>query len=245
MSDRFLKEKNKYHFIFITSETDYFKEYEEKYYKEKMGDKERKKMMYGLQTRVSKVINDKLVQQILKKEKSSRMQIKIKEFDNLKKLVKIFLHKNYPYVSFAYGGFKDIHEQSIKYNIPLLNHDDNCYLCKKSRKRHQKVGFFSKLFKSDLKKDGIHSNSTSLKNLHPQYQSNNQHVNLRLSTPHEEKQKRKNSAFSLGEEDFAISKLHSIKLESNIKNDIIGGDVVENINKIERDSSNLFSIVKY
>lgn len=144
-----MKEKDKYHFILITSETEDYSEFEAKYYKENITEKEKRKMMYGLQTRVYKEINSKLVKQQIKKDKSKRLQIKIKEFDNLKKIINSFMSKNYPYISYVHGGFKEIHEQSLKYNIPLLNHDDSCYICKKNRKKNHKKGFFSKLFKNE------------------------------------------------------------------------------------------------
>jgi hypothetical protein len=117
--------------------------------------------MYGLQTRVNKEINTKLVRQQVKKDKSKRLQLKIKEFDNLKKIITCFMNKNYSYVSFVFGGFKEIHEQSLKYNIPLLNHDDSCYICKKNRKKNNRKGFFSKLFKTDKKKEEFHTIRTS------------------------------------------------------------------------------------
>jgi hypothetical protein len=151
LSYRFLEEKEKYHFIFINSETDYFSEYEEKYYKEKLSEKERPKMTGGLQTKVNKEMNVNLINKILKNDKSKLVQIKIKEYDTMKRLINQFLMKNYPYVSFAYGGFKEIHEMSLKFNIPLLNHDDNCYLCEKNSKKSIKKGFFSKLFTTDKK----------------------------------------------------------------------------------------------
>lgn len=144
-----MKEKDKYHFILITSETEDYSEFEAKYYKENITEKEKRKMMYGLQTRVYKEINSKLVKQQIKKDKSKRLQIKIKEFDNLKKIINSFMSKNYPYISYVHGGFKEIHEQSLKYNIPLLNHDDSCYICKKNKKKNHKKGFFSKLFKNE------------------------------------------------------------------------------------------------
>lgn len=151
LTERFLNEKERYHFIMITSETDYFTEYESKFYQEKISEREKKKMMYGLQTRVSKEINFKIVKSLIKKDKSKRMNLRIKEYDNLKRIITEFIKKNFCYVSYVYGGFKEIHEQSMKYNIPLLNHDDNCYICKKNRKKNQKMGFFAKIFKNDIK----------------------------------------------------------------------------------------------
>lgn len=151
LSDRFINEKEKYHFILITTETDYFSEYEHKFYREKLNEKEKKKMIYGLQTRVSKEINIKILKSHVKKDKSKKVAIRIKELDNLKKLIRSLMKKNYKYISYVHGGFKEIHDQSIKYNIPLLNHDESCHMCKKNQKKNHKVGFFSKLFKNDKK----------------------------------------------------------------------------------------------
>ena len=137
LSERFFHEKDKYHFVLITSESDYFNEYEEKFYKEKITEKEKRKMMYGLQTHIIKEINYKSVKNCLKKDKSKRLQTKLKEFENLKKLVNSLLKKNFTYISFSHGGFKEIHNQSIKLNIPLLNHDESCYLCRKNIKKTQ------------------------------------------------------------------------------------------------------------
>jgi hypothetical protein len=114
-------------------------------------------MMYCLQTKVSKELNSKLVKKCLKKDKSKRFHLKIKEYDNIKKLVEIFLINNFPYVSYVYGGFKDIHDQSLKINIPLLNHEESCYICKKRRKKIQKKGFFEKFFKKDNKSNNVSS----------------------------------------------------------------------------------------
>ena len=122
-------------------------------------------MMYGLQTRVNKEINTKLVRQQIKKDKSKRLQLKIKEFDNLKKIITSFMSKNYSFVSFVFGGFKEIHEQSLKFNIPLLNHDDSCYICKKNRKKNNRKGFFSKLFKNDKKKEPVFQTIRTSENL--------------------------------------------------------------------------------
>lgn len=140
----------------ITSETDYFSEYEEKYYKEIISEKDKRKMMYGLQTKISKEINTKLVSQSIKRDKSKKIPIRIKEFDILRKLIACFLKKNFAYISYVQGGFKDIHEESIKYNIPLLNHDDSCSLCTKTRKKNQNKGFFSNLFRTKIKNE-IHT----------------------------------------------------------------------------------------
>jgi hypothetical protein len=191
LTDRFLKEKDKYHFILITSETDYFVEYENKFYKEKISEIEKKKKLYGLQTRVSKEINLKIVKSLIKKDKSKRLSVRLKEFDNLKKSLLCFMKKNYPYVSYVYGGFKDIHEQSLKYNIPLLNHDENCYICIKNRKKTQKVGFFQKIFSS--KSNYLKIKSILLENYNTESSIKNQISNNRKISQEDQRERGRHS----------------------------------------------------
>ena len=76
------------------------------------------------------------------------------------------LKSNYPYISFAYGGFNAIHELSFKYKISLLNHDPNCDLCKKIKKNSN---FFIKkikaLFKNNTTKEIIESSNNDSNNI--------------------------------------------------------------------------------
>lgn len=116
-----------YHIILLTNETEHFAEYEDQYYKEKISEFEKKFMQYQVQHRVSTVINKKLID--AENKKDAKLLIKIKEYDNLKKLIKCFLVKKFSSISYVYGGFKAVHEHCLKYNIPLLNHNKNCFLC--------------------------------------------------------------------------------------------------------------------
>ena len=121
ITKRFLDDKGNYHFIFMTSKTDYFKSFEDDYYIEKrVVNKNMDKNI-----KVEKEINQNLIEKISKKEK-----YKLKEYDNLKKLLISLLNSNYPYISFCYGGFNEIHKLISKFDIDLLNHDSNCSLCK-------------------------------------------------------------------------------------------------------------------
>jgi len=146
-----LNEREKYHFILITSETDYFREFEEKYYKEKISEQDKKNMLFGLQTRVSKILDPNRIKE-LKKDQSSKCSIdnknKLIEFDNTRRLIRNFVKKNYPYISFIYGGFRKIHDYSLKLKIPLLNHEEKlCFICKNSKRRPEsKKSIFSKIF---------------------------------------------------------------------------------------------------
>lgn len=88
-------------------------------------------MFYGIQSKNYKEIDTKKIKGFLSKNKSKFIQPRLREYDNFRKLIYNFMKKKYKYVSYVYGGFEKIHEESIKYNIPLLNHDENCFLCKK------------------------------------------------------------------------------------------------------------------
>ncbi len=108
-------------------------------------------MTYGIQTKVNKEINLKNLKNYILKKNADKVNMKLKEFDNLKRLVHNFLKKNYKYISFVFGGFADIHDESLKFNIPLLNHDENCRICKKKTKKKKKYSFISKLFGKNKK----------------------------------------------------------------------------------------------
>ena len=146
-----MKEKDKYHFVMIISETDYFSEFEEKYYKNKNSEINKKHQIFGLQTRVSKILDQERVK-YLDKGNSSKNNIekknKLLEYDYIKNIIKNFVNKNIPYVSYINGGFKEIHDYSIKTNIPIKNHEENlCHICAdKKKKLYKNKGLFSRLF---------------------------------------------------------------------------------------------------
>lgn len=71
------------------------------------------------QIKVEKELNEKLTRKMT-------IRNKLKEYDNLKKLLITLLNVKYPYISFCYGGF--IHELISKFDISLLNHVPNCNL---------------------------------------------------------------------------------------------------------------------
>ena len=110
----------------ITSETENFFKYEEKFYQENKEETHKKEF---IPTKVSRIICEKEINKI---KGSVEIENKLKEYDTFKKIIKIFTRKNFPYISFILGGFKDIHNAKV----PLLSHDIKlCYLCKKINKK--------------------------------------------------------------------------------------------------------------
>ena len=136
IKERFLNDKGHYHFIFMTSKTDYFNNFEDNYYIEKQFGN------YYEQIKVEKELNEDLIRKM-----TIRKKFKLKEYDNLKKLLITLLNANYPYISFCYGGFAAIHELISKFDISLLNHDTNCNLCQKKENSffdYLKMNFYNK-----------------------------------------------------------------------------------------------------
>ena len=123
MVERFNEDKGKSHFIFMSSKTDFFNEFEENFYIESSQDNN----FFNIPIKIDKEINKDLVNKM-----SLTERFKLKEYDNMKKLLLALLENDFPYISFIYGGFETIHEDISKYNtdINLLNHDNNCEICK-------------------------------------------------------------------------------------------------------------------
>ena len=142
IKERFLSDKGHYHFIFMTSRTSYFKSFEDDYYIEKPSGHK----LLSEQIKVEKELNEELTRKM-----TIRNKFKLKEYDNLKKLLITLLNANYPYISFCYGGFTAIHELITKFDISLLNHDPNCNLCKDNKGQNHLLDNF-KMWKFNNKK---------------------------------------------------------------------------------------------
>ena len=123
MVQRFNDDKGKSHLIFMATKTEFFNEFEDNVYVESSKEKN----FFNIHYKVDKEINKELAEKMSLKE-----QLILKEYDNMKKLLLSLLENDFPYVSFIYGGFEAIHEQINQYNVDiyLLNHDENCEICK-------------------------------------------------------------------------------------------------------------------
>ena len=137
ITDRFLVERGSYHFIFLTTSTDTFSDFESNYYTDNLSELDKKKMLFGLikQQKVDKELNLEDAQKNL----TWREIYKLKEYDNFRNTLKIMQKQNFPYVGYVYGGFDEVHEESFKFNFELLFHnEENCYLCKEKKAKRNK-----------------------------------------------------------------------------------------------------------
>ena len=144
------KYKNNYHFIFLTNETDYFQKFENEFYLENKNDN---KNEVGIITKADKELNFNKIENV-KEDKN-----KIRELYKFKKIIEEMNNKNFPYISYIYGGFKAIHELCVKYNITLIGHNQNCSLCKKEKK-----GIFNSLTKIFSKEKNEKNNISKVNN---------------------------------------------------------------------------------
>ena len=152
MIQRFNDDKGKSHLIFMTSKTDFFNEFEENFYI----DSSPEENYYKLPLKTDKEINKDLVNKMPSKDK-----FKLKEYDNMKKLLIALLENDFPYISFIYGGFEAVHEEVSHYNadIYLLNHDKNCEICKL---KQQNNSWFSEQITSFIRKSKTFINNIEL-----------------------------------------------------------------------------------
>ena len=138
LADKYIQDRGKYHFIFITNTTDTFSKFESKFYKDNITEQDKMKMLYGLMEpqKVDKELD------VHAGNLSFKEMYKLKEYDNLRKTLKSMQKQNYPYISYAYGGFYNIHENSLKNRIELLSHvPENCMFCleKKEKEKNKKI----------------------------------------------------------------------------------------------------------
>ena len=130
LAEKYIDLRGKCHFIFLTSTTDTFSKFEADFYKNNISEQDKLKMIYGLmeQKKVDKELD-------LNAGNLSKKEIyKLKEYDNLRKTLKSMQNQNYPYISFVYGGYYKMHEESVNMDLELPTHDiETCEICNENK----------------------------------------------------------------------------------------------------------------
>ena len=145
--NEYKNEKDKYHFIIITSDTKNYFEYENKFYK----FIKKKQSIKGLSIKRPKELDEQKVEEYFELNENKKEYYLFKEFDNFKKLIEEMNLQNFKYVSYSYGGYKDIHAFAMEHKIDLLAHGKKCILCKieeeEKKKKTISLSNLSNLFK--------------------------------------------------------------------------------------------------
>jgi hypothetical protein len=130
LAEKYIDLRGKCHFIFLTSTTDTFSKFESDFYKNNISEQDKLKMIYGLmeQKKIDKELD-------LNAGNLSKKEIyKLKEYDNLRKTLKSMQNQNYPYISFVYGGYYKMHEESVNMDLELPTHDiETCEICNENK----------------------------------------------------------------------------------------------------------------
>ena len=138
MVNRFITERGNYHFIFLTSSTDTFSNFEKNYYMDNISEEDRKKMMFGVikQQKIDKELDINNAMEKL----SLKQTYKLKEYDNMRTLLKSMIKHNFPYIGYVYDGFEGVHKTSKLFKLELLNHNiETCLLCNKNKNSNRNL----------------------------------------------------------------------------------------------------------
>ena len=137
MTNRFNSVRGTYHFIFLTSSTDTFTDFEANYYMDNITEEDRRKMMFGVIEQ--KKIDKELDINNAKKNLTLKQIYKLKEYDNMRNTLKAMTKQNFPYVGYVYGGFNLLHKEAPKFKVELIGHnEENCLLCKEDKNKDNK-----------------------------------------------------------------------------------------------------------
>ena len=134
------------------------------------------------------------------------------EFNLMNEFIKyLMFEKKIKHISYIYGGFKDIHNLMINFNISLNNHGTNCVLCKRKikdclelKKKNENVifKFLSKNFSFKKDKNDLESKNKVFDDLF----NNNNELTLK-----------KIEELIKNKEDVFYCSMNDLKLSNNFK----------------------------
>ena len=150
LAEKYIDQRGKCHFIFLTSTTDAFSKFEADFYKNNISEQDNLKMIYGI---IEKKKIDKELD--LSAGNLSKKEIyKLKEYDNLRKTLKSMQNQNYPFISYVYGGYYKLHEESVNMDLEIASHDiKECEICKEIRNMKKNSNENKKEKEKDLEKE--------------------------------------------------------------------------------------------
>ena len=138
--NEFKDEKEKYHFIIITSDTENYFRFENIFYKYSNG----KKSIKGVDIKRNRELDLNKVKEVFEESENKKDYYLLREYDFFKKLIEEMNSQQFKYVSYVYGGYKKIHSFAMNYKIDLLEHGKKCFLCQEEEEEKiEKFGFLS------------------------------------------------------------------------------------------------------
>ena len=120
------------HIVLMTNDTDNYDEFEYNYQDVKANAKKSKigNILTSAIASIKKKLDEQKNKKEIKPEKMQQIKFQLKQYELIKSIILLLIEKEYPYISYIYGGFKSIHDLCLKYNINIINHKPNsCYIC--------------------------------------------------------------------------------------------------------------------
>ncbi len=140
------------HFSILTNITENYEIFERDLYKNNQSTQELKNIKYGLEWNKEKVLNEKEVTKYLNKNKVEKLVIE--EYKIFRNIITKLINEKIKYISFIYGGYKDLHNLSQILRIPLPLHNiQNCIYCNENIKKKDKNIYISENIFNELCKN--------------------------------------------------------------------------------------------
>ena len=123
---------NNIHIVLMTNDTDNYDEFEYNYQETQINSKKLNitNILSSTISSIKKKLEEQKNKKEIKPEKAQQIKSQLKQYEVLKSIILTLIQKEYPYISYVYGGFKSIHDKCLLYNINIINHkQNNCYIC--------------------------------------------------------------------------------------------------------------------
>ena len=144
--------KKQIHFSILINITENYEIFERDLYKNNQSTQELKNIKYGLEWNKEKVLNEKEVTKYLNKNKVEKLVIE--EYKIFRNIITKLINEKIKYISFIYGGYKDLHNLSQILRIPLPLHNiQNCIYCNENIKKKDKNIYISENIFNELCKN--------------------------------------------------------------------------------------------
>ena len=140
--DKIIEKKDSFHIVLIPTKTDNFNEYEKQYNIEK----EKYSINFN---------KEKFFKKLLKSNENNN---NLKQYLIIKNIIQLLIQSNFPFVSYVFGGFKEIHNLILLNNLTFNEHNKNkCFLCKENQKNFYEIENSEEYYKNKIKNNVINN----------------------------------------------------------------------------------------
>ncbi len=140
--DKIIEKKDLFHIVLIPTKTDNFNEYERQFNieKEKYSINFNKEIFFKHLLKLNENNNN------------------LKQYLIIKNIIQLLIQSNFPFVSYVFGGFKEIHNLILLNNLTFNEHNKNkCFLCKENQKNFYEIENSEEYYKNKIKNNVINN----------------------------------------------------------------------------------------